>query len=122
MVALSVSISSSSSPRLILSPSFLSHLAIVPSSIVSLRRGMVISAIALFLSTIHFWLIGKSQVLPFFTFQDLVNGFDKMFSAGESRQFQRLGIRQRHFQTAHPQDRRVQIIEGFFLKGRRHFG
>src|SRR4051795_3026944 len=46
MLALSVSISTSSSPRLTLSPSDLSHLRIVPSSIESDRRGMVTSAMA----------------------------------------------------------------------------
>src|SRR5215211_3833769 len=44
MLALSVSISTSSSPRLTSSPSDLSHLRIVPSSIESDRRGIATSA------------------------------------------------------------------------------
>src|SRR5688500_4378287 len=46
MLALSVSISTSSSPRLTSSPSAFSHLRIVPSSIESDRRGIATSAIA----------------------------------------------------------------------------
>src|SRR5215208_4046494 len=46
MFALSVSISTSSSPRLISSPSDFSHLRIVPSSIESDRRGIETSAMA----------------------------------------------------------------------------
>src|SRR5688500_1452131 len=46
MFALSVSISTSSSPRLTSSPSDFSHLRIVPSSIESDRRGMETSAMA----------------------------------------------------------------------------
>src|SRR5919108_5371148 len=46
MLALSVSISTSSSPREISSPSDLSHLRIVPSSIESDRRGIATSAMA----------------------------------------------------------------------------
>ena len=42
MVALSVSISAKISPSETVSPTFLSQLATVPSSMVSLRRGMVI--------------------------------------------------------------------------------
>src|SRR3954453_20069715 len=44
MLALSVSISTSSSPRFTSSPSDLSHLRIVPSSIESDRRGIATSA------------------------------------------------------------------------------
>ena len=44
MLALSVSISTSSSPRLTSSPSDFSHLRIVPSSIESERRGIATSA------------------------------------------------------------------------------
>src|SRR5215212_1870661 len=44
MLALSVSISTSSSPRLTSSPSDFSHLRIVPSSIESDRRGIATSA------------------------------------------------------------------------------
>src|SRR3954465_5701935 len=44
MLALSVSISTSSSPRFTSSPSDLSHLRIVPSSIESERRGIATSA------------------------------------------------------------------------------
>src|SRR5690242_7002007 len=46
MLALSVSISTSSSPSLTSSPSDLSHLRIVPSSIESERRGIATSAMA----------------------------------------------------------------------------
>src|SRR3954451_24271620 len=46
MLALSVSISTSSSPRFTSSPSDLSHLRIVPSSIESDRRGIATSAMA----------------------------------------------------------------------------
>src|SRR3954453_17093537 len=46
MLALSVSISTSSSPRDTSSPSDLSHLRIVPSSIESDRRGIATSAMA----------------------------------------------------------------------------
>src|ERR687898_489672 len=46
MLALSVSISTSSSPRLTSSPSDFSHLRIVPSSMESDRRGMETSAMA----------------------------------------------------------------------------
>src|SRR5215218_2953798 len=44
MLALSVSISTSSSPRLTSSPSDFSHLRIVPSSMESERRGIATSA------------------------------------------------------------------------------
>ena len=44
MLALSVSISTSSSPRLTSSPSDFSHFRIVPSSIESDRRGIATSA------------------------------------------------------------------------------
>jgi hypothetical protein len=46
IVALSVSIWAITSPFLISSPGFLSQLAMVPSSIVSLSRGIVTSAIS----------------------------------------------------------------------------
>src|SRR4051795_5521062 len=50
MVALSVSISTSSSPWATSSPSDLSHLRIVPSSIESDRRGMATSGMSAMLS------------------------------------------------------------------------
>ena len=43
IVALSVSISAKISPSFILSPTFLSQVATVPSVIVSLKRGIVIT-------------------------------------------------------------------------------
>ena len=49
IVALSVSISARISPSLILSPTFLSHVATVPSVIVSLKRGIVTFIAIIFL-------------------------------------------------------------------------
>src|SRR5215217_8150112 len=116
MVALSVSISSNTSPFSTLSPSFLSHSAIWPSVMVSLKRGIVTSAIALsFLSC-------NRRFLPAFAYQYLVNGFNQVIRACQGCDFQRLGVGQRHFQAAYPQHRGVQVIESVFLDGRGQFG
>src|SRR5665213_2777175 len=104
IVALSVSISAMMSPDLILSPSFLSHLARLPFSIVGDSAGMRM-------------LVGIA--LP------VADGFRRLDHFGGRRQRELLeigGVWHRHFLAGDARDRGVKIIEGALHQPRCNFG
>src|SRR6185312_2587702 len=100
MLALSVSISARTSPFFIWSPGFLSHCEIVPSCIVSLRRGMVTSDMA----------------YPPAARRQFSDRFNQLLRACERGQFQRFGIGKRHLQATNPFDGGIQVVAGLFLQ------
>src|ERR1700730_2154845 len=100
MLALSVSISARTSPFFIWSPGFLSHCEIVPSCIVSLRRGMVTSDMA----------------YPPAAWREFSDRIHQLFCACKRGQFQRFGIGKRYLQATYPFDRGIQVVEGLFLQ------
>src|SRR5215211_5832393 len=96
MFALSVSISAIGWPRVTSSPSETSHFKIVPSSIESDRRGIVIS--------------GMSGV-P----EGRERGLHHVFLVREGGLLERLGVRHRHVCPRHAHDRGVPPVEGLLL-------
>src|SRR5918997_3826438 len=101
-VTLSVSISAIASPSETSSPSLLSHLTRVPSSIASPILGMITSGILLLLHVKH----------P-------TGRVSHLLLAREGRELQVARVRRRDLRPAHPLDRRVQIVEGPVLDDRR---
>src|SRR3954453_7283051 len=112
MTALSVSISARTSPFSTLSPGCLSHLAIVPSSMVSLRRGIDTSGMGDLPSSAS----GSNAV------ERLVDDLDEMAGVGQRGQLQRLGVGERDLGHRDPADRGVQVVEGALLDGGRDLG
>src|SRR5258708_29474855 len=100
MLALSVSISARISPFFIWSPGCLSHCEIVPSCMVSLRRGMVISDMA----------------YPPATWRQFSDRLNQLLRACKRGQLQRFGIGKRHLQATHTFDGGIQVVEGLFLQ------
>src|SRR5918998_1071433 len=101
-VTLSVSISAIASPSETSSPSLLSHLTRVPSSIASPILGMITSGILLLLHVKH----------P-------TGRVGHLLLAREGRELQVARVRRRDLRPAHPLDRGVQIVEGPVLDNRR---
>src|ERR1019366_3845950 len=99
--ALSVSTSARMSPFLISSPGCFNQRVMVPSSMVSLSRGILTSDIALSPSTAR----GK--------FVDCIN---QLFGPGKSRQFKRLSIGQRYFEGRDTLDWGIEVVKSLFLK------
>src|SRR5271167_1029255 len=111
IVALSVSISAMTSPVLTASPSFLSHLARLPFSIVGDKAGMRM-------------LMGMARQFHQ-KISAVADGFGRLDHFGDRRQselFQIRGIGHRHVFTANAHDRRVEIVEGLFHHARRDLG
>src|SRR3954447_20013580 len=108
MLALSVSISTSSSPRFTSSPSDLSHLRIVPSSIESDRRGIATSAMP---GSVP--LDGLLEVA-----EGRENRFDDLWLVREGDLLERLGVRHRQIGARHAADRGVEPVEGLLLDER----
>src|SRR5580765_5549368 len=105
MVALSVSISAITSPDLILSPSFLSHLARLPFSIVGDSAGMRM-------------LVGIVR-LP------VTNGLrrlDDFGHRGKRQLFKIGGVGHRHIFSRHARDRRIQIVKSVCHHAGSNFG
>src|SRR3954468_979561 len=95
MVALSVSISTSSSPRATSSPSALSQRMIVPSSIESDRRGMTISY------TVSLLLVGERAA----------HAVGDPLDARDPELLQRSGVRDRGLVATDQQRRRIEGVE-----------
>src|SRR4051812_34317910 len=108
IVALSVSISAMMSPDLTLSPSFLSHLATLPSVIVGERAGIRM-------------LIGILRS-PRSAIADLLGGFRDLRRLRQSQLLEIGGIRHRDVDAGDPRHRRVEIVEGVFHHDGREFG
>src|SRR5208283_687444 len=103
MVALSVSISASTSPGLILSPSFFSQRDRLPFSMVGERAGMRIS-------------IGMEKLTSSCgsTIEHRFGRRDNFFWMRKRELFKICRIRHRHILATNPHDRRVEIIKGVF--------
>src|SRR6266480_891250 len=101
MLALSVSISTSSSPRLTSSPSDFSHLRIVPSSMESDRRGIETSAIA--------------GGYPSDVAKRCQHGLDDLRLVRVGDLLERLGVRHRQVGAGDARDRRVEEVERLLL-------
>src|SRR5688500_11172819 len=99
MFALSVSISAIGWPRFTSSPSDTSHLRIVPSSIESDSRGIVIS---------------DTSELP----ERREGGLHHMLLVWERGLLERLGVGHRHVGAGHAHDRRVEPVECLLLDER----
>src|SRR5262249_59543450 len=91
IVALWVSIPASTSPRRTGSPGCLSQRASLPSCMVSLKRGMVISGIGA--------APGAREVHGV---ERLVDGGEQVIRVRQRGQLERLGVRQRHLGRRHP--------------------
>src|ERR671918_692116 len=101
MLALSVSISTSGSPRLTSPPSSISHLRTVPSSIESDRRGIVTSV---------------ANCASFLEISERgYRGLHDVLLVRERGLLQGLGIWHRHIGPRHPLHGRVERVEGLFL-------
>src|SRR5947208_16817733 len=100
MLALSVSISAMTSPFLTSSPSCFSQRAIVPASMVSLRRGMTTSV-----DILHSLTLARHGASPINDVVELRQGLV----------LQRLRIGQGHFLACDALYRMVQIVEREFL-------
>src|SRR5919108_4124984 len=107
MLALSVSISTSSSPRFTSSPTDFSHCRIVPSSIESERRGMTTST-------------AKRSALYVADRRD--RGLYDVLLVRHRRLLERLRVRHRHVRAGDPLDRRIEVVEGLFLHERGEVG
>src|SRR6185503_8979958 len=103
MLALSVSISTSGSPRLTSPPSSTSHLSTVPSSIESERRGIVTSLAMVLLEIPE----GRER------------GVNHVLLVRERRLLEWLRIRHRDVGAGHALDGRVQPVERLLLDQRR---
>src|SRR4051812_14305802 len=103
MLALSVSISTSGSPRLTSPPSSTSHLSTVPSSMESERRGIVTSLALLLLEGPE----GRER------------GLHHVLLVRERGLLQWLRVRHRDVGSGHPLDGRIEPVEGLFLDQRR---
>src|SRR5208283_133237 len=103
MVALSVSISASTSPGLILSPSFFSQRERLPFSMVGESAGMRIS-------------IGMERLTSSCgsTIEHRFGRRDDLICIRHRKLFEICCIRHRHILAANPHDRRVEIIKGVF--------
>src|SRR5579863_1700797 len=104
IVALSVSISAMTSPAFTASPSFLCHLAMLPSVMVGDKAGI------------------KSSIGIARSRSAIEHGFDGSDDIGRLRQSQALeigGIRQRHVFRRNALHRRVEIIESLLHDLRR---
>src|SRR3954454_3632310 len=115
MLALSVSISTSSSPRLTSSPSDLSHLRIVPSSIESDRRGIATAAMPCSVTL--------SRAPP--ALEVAEGGHDRLDDLRLVRVgdlLERLGVGHREVRAGDPGDRRVEVVEGLLLDQRGEVG
>src|SRR5450755_4700984 len=106
MVALSLSISAMTSPRSTVSPTFFIHRPMVPSSMVSLSRGIVISGI----STGSRRLDGSGA-------EGLPDDVQQMVGIRQSGKLERFRVGQGHFRGCHAPHRRIQIVEGGLLEG-----
>src|SRR4051812_39326517 len=122
MLALSVSISTSGSPRFTSPPSSTSHLRMVPSSMESERRGMVTS-VATAQSPVPSpqspekttaasreqpWKLGSGDWKPELHISKSRNrGVHDMFFMRKRRLLQRLRVGHRHVGAGHPLDGRV---------------
>src|SRR5882757_2988529 len=111
MFALSVSISTSSSPTATSSPTCFIQVRIVPSSIESDSRGMTISGIDLVASSNSGGKVEDAEGGP----RDPVLGRHR-------GQLQLLGVGQWHLRHPHPLDRRVEVVEAGVLDPRRELG
>src|SRR6188768_980759 len=100
MLALSVSISTSGSPRLTSPPSSTSHLSTVPSSMESERRGIVTSLAMLLLEVPE-------------------GGVHGVLLVRERRLLEWLGVRHRDVGAGHALHGRVEPVEGLLLDQRR---
>src|SRR5215207_487028 len=100
MLALSVSISTSGSPRLTSPPSSTSHFRTVPSSIESDRRGIVTS-------------VANSVLLEIS--ERRYRCLHDVLLVWERRLLQGLGIRHRHVGSGHALDGSVERVEGLLL-------
>src|SRR3954447_20820842 len=100
MVALPVSISASTSPSDTLSPSCLSQRAMVPSSIVSPRRGITTSSAT---STP----LEQHAALA----QHAAGGGLDLVLQRRGGELERLRVRHRRLGPADPLDRRVEVVE-----------
>src|ERR1700691_5962846 len=111
IVALSVSISAITSPVLTASPSFLSHLARLPFSIVGESAGMRMLMGIIF---------SGAKVSPI-TKSAVTHGFRRLDHFGDRGQrelFQIGGVGHRHVLAGDARDRRVEIIERLFHHAR----
>src|ERR671937_854666 len=97
MLALSVSISTSGSPRFTSPPSCTSHCSTVPSSIESDSRGINTS-------------VAMSQIT-----EGRKRGRDDMLLMGKCRLLQGFGVRHGHIGSCDPGYGRVEIVEGLLL-------
>src|SRR5579872_4235095 len=112
IVALSVSISAITSPVLTGSPSFLSHLARLPFSIVGDSAGMRM-------------LIGMVRAASPNKCSAITNGLrrlDDFGDRGERKLFQVGGVGHRHVLTGDARDRRVEVVERLLHHPRRDLG
>src|SRR5215208_8107747 len=108
MLALSVSISTSGSPRLTSPPSSTSHLRTVPSSIESERRGIVTSV---------------ANSVPFLEISERgYRGLYDVFLVRERRLLQGLGIRHRHVGSRHALHGSVERVDRLLLNQSRQVG
>src|SRR6185312_16842364 len=106
MLALSVSISTSGSPRLTSPPSSTSHLSTVPSSMESERRGIVTSLAMLLLEVPE----GRER------------GVHHMLLVRERRLLEWLGVRHRNVGAGHALHGCVEPVEGLLLDQRSEVG
>src|SRR3984893_15787479 len=98
MVALSVSISASTSPGLILSPTFFSQRARLPFSMVGESAGMRMS---IGMARLRYW---ASQVEHRFRRRE------NCARIWQSKRFEVRGIRHRHILAANPYHGRIEVI------------
>src|SRR3954454_25117176 len=110
MLALSVSISTSGSPRLTSPPSSTNHLRMVPSSMESDRRGMVTSEAISPQSPVPSPQEGASYV-P----EGRQRCVHDMLFMRERCLLERLRVRHRYVGAGHALYRRVHVVEGLFL-------
>src|SRR4051812_47345894 len=101
MFALSVSISTSGSPRFTSPPTSTSHLSTVPSSIESERRG-IITSVALVLWCLEILEEGQA-------------GLNHVLLVRERGLLERFGVRHWNICAGHPGHRRVKVVERLLL-------
>src|ERR1700760_4913655 len=101
MTALSVSISTSTSPTATWSPGCLCQVATAPSVIVSDRRGILISIMPLLLSRLRYSR-GERRGAVADRVQGLADGGDDVVAGRQRRRLQRLRVRHGHLGHRHP--------------------
>src|SRR5665213_3740891 len=112
MVALSVSISTSTSPISTRSPGCLCQVAMAPSSIVSERRGMLISIMAL----THLVVTAPNGV------ERLVDRVAHVVVGRQCRALERLAVGHRHLGHGDAAYRRVEVVKRPVRDGRGDLG